>query len=36
MNILIRLYNHDKDGMEFDIYKNRDGGTTVMIGGVIE
>ena len=36
MNILIRLYIHYKDGMEFDIYRNRDGGTTVMIGGVIE
>ena len=36
MNILIRLYIHYKDGMEFDIFRNRDNGTTVMIGGVIE
>ena len=36
MNILIRMYIHYKDDMEFDIYRNNEDGTTVMIGGMIE
>lgn len=36
MNILIRMYIHYKDDMEFDIYRNNENGTTVMIGGMIE
>lgn len=34
MNTLIRMYIRYHEEMEFDIYKNRQGGTTVIIGGV--
>ena len=35
INILIRMYIHYQEDMEFDIYKNNENGTTVILGGNI-